>query len=50
MHVGLLDELGLGLVPEDVLLQLGVNLVLVHDGHADLEVTVEKLVEFEILE
>ena len=50
VHVGLLDELGLGLVPENVLLQLGVDLILVHDGHAHLEMTVQKLVQLEILE
>ena len=50
VDVGLLDELGLGLVPEDVLLQLGVDLILVHDGHAHLEMPVQKLVQFKILE
>ena len=50
VHVWLLDKLGLWLVPEDVLLQLGVDLILVHDSHAHLEVSVQKLVQFEILE
>ena len=50
VYVGLFNELGLGLIPENVLLQLRVDLVLVHNGHANLEVAVQKLVEFEILQ
>ena len=50
VHFGLLNELGLRLVPKNILLQLGVDLVFVHDGHANLEVAVKKLIEFEILE
>ena len=50
MHVGLLDELRLGLIPEDVLFQLWVDLILVHNGHTDLEVAVQELVQLEILD
>ena len=49
VDIRMLDELRLWLVPEDVFLQLRVDLIFIDNCHAHFEMSVEKLVQLKIL-
>ena len=49
VDIRMLDKLGLWLVPEDIFLQLRVDLILIDNRHAHFEMSVEKLVQLKIL-
>ena len=48
-YLRVLDEFGLCQIPEDILLELRGIFVIVHDGHGDPEVSVQQLIQLEIL-